>query len=92
MTDLNLCACGRDLGAYKTLCNNCRRVGRKAGTLTTHVPPPCKVTDCPDKHRASGYCKRHYKVWKQWGDVALAPGQGKGPRPNRAKPVERIEL
>jgi hypothetical protein len=29
---------------------------------------PCSVEGCESAHLAQGYCGKHYKRWKQWGD------------------------
>jgi hypothetical protein len=28
----------------------------------------CKINECPNTHYALGYCKKHYKRFKKWGD------------------------
>ena len=28
----------------------------------------CSVDGCPDGHHAKGYCQKHYRKWKNYGD------------------------
>lgn len=39
--------------------------------MTTAVRPVCKVEGCTDKHRAKGYCGRHYRTWLRGGDPII---------------------
>lgn len=41
----------------------------------------CSVSDCPRKPRARGYCEKHYRRWRKYGDplkTFRARGEGKG--------------
>lgn len=31
-------------------------------------PARCKLADCDRPHEAKGYCKRHYRRWRAYGD------------------------
>lgn len=44
----------------------------------------CAVQGCENKHRSSGFCEKHYRLFHKYG-VPFGPGRGRGPRPNRSK-------
>lgn len=44
----------------------------------------CKIEGCNEKHEALGYCKRHYRMFKKYGDPLAKPIRKKKP----VKPYE----
>jgi 5-methylcytosine-specific restriction endonuclease McrA len=40
----------------------------------------CTITNCHGKHEAKGYCRKHYRKWKRYGNP-LEPTKPKGPKP-----------
>lgn len=46
----------------------------------------CQVEGCGSEHRARGYCNKHYKRWKSYGDPEVVFGSGGRPL-GAAKPI-----
>lgn len=45
----------------------------------------CNVPDCNNRHEAQGWCEKHYKRWKKYGDPLGSSGYNSLPPPGFAR-------